>query len=323
MAALYRPTDYLYLSARLRAKEVGLVGKEHLARYAGMRDAAEITATLVAEGIFPADTPREAALAAMLRESFATVRECAPDPALFGFLQYPYDCHNVKTVLKCHYLGRAPEGLFIDAGSVPVAALSDIPVSVPEALPAHLREAVAAACEAYERTHDPREIDFVLDGACFADMAECAAALPVAARLVSARAEMTNLRTCRRLLAMQAGEGGEAILSRAFLEGGVSAKADLLAAYREGESGFAALVASSAFARVFESADPAATDLAMDNAYLAIAKEAARVPFGAEIAIGYLIGVEYAVKNLRILLVAKETGADSAALGGRLRENYV
>ena len=30
-----------------------------------------------------------------------------------------------------------------------------------------------------------------------------------------------------------------------------------------------------------------------------------------------------AVKNLRILLVAKETGADSAALGGRLRENYV
>ena len=41
MAVTYRPTDYLYLSTRLRAKEAGLVGKEHLARYAGMRDAAE------------------------------------------------------------------------------------------------------------------------------------------------------------------------------------------------------------------------------------------------------------------------------------------
>ena len=46
-------------------------------------------------------------------------------------------------------------------------------------------------------------------------------------------------------------------------------------------------------------------------------------PFGAEIVIGYLVGIEYAVKNLRILLMAKETGADDATIGGRLRENYV
>ena len=113
MAVTYRPTDYLYLSARLRAKEAALVGKEHLARYAGMQNATEITAALVSEGIFPADTPRETALTALLREGFATVREAAPDPALFGFLQYPYDCHNIKTVLKCHYLGRDPQPLLM------------------------------------------------------------------------------------------------------------------------------------------------------------------------------------------------------------------
>ena len=149
------------------------------------------------------------------------------------------------------------------------------------------------------------------------------AALPAAARLVRARAEMTNLRTCRRLLAMGAGEPGEVMLSRAFLPGGVTELETLLAAYREGESGFAALVAKGELSRVFESADPAEVDLAMDNAYLALAKEQARVAYGAEVAIGYLVGVEYAVKNLRILLVAKETGADDATLGGRLRENYV
>lgn len=322
-AVHYSPSDYLYLSARLRAKEASLVGKEHLARYRAMPCAAEITAALVAEGIFPADTPREVALAALLRESFDTVKNGAPHPEIFAFLQYPYDCHNAKTALKCHYLGRSPEGLLIDAGTVPVAAFSDVPATVPNALPAHLREGVEKAREAYEQTHDPREIDFVLDAACFADMQESAAALPAAARLVSARAEMTNLRTCRRLLAMGAGEAGEVMLSHAFLPGGVTKKERLLDAYREGESGFAALIASGEFARVFESADPAAVDLAMDNAYLEIAREGARAPFGAEIAVGYLVGVEYAVKNLRILLVAKETGTDAEALGGRLRENYV
>ena len=83
------------------------------------------------------------------------------------------------------------------------------------------------------------------------------------------------------------------------------------------------LAAKGDFARVLAGDDPAEIDREMDNAYLQIAREIARVPFGAEVAVGYLVGVEYAVKNLRILLVAKETGADAAALGGRLRENYV
>ena len=322
-AVSYSPTDYLYLSARLRAKEASLVGKEHLARYRAMHSAAEITAALVAEGIFPADMPREQALTAMLREGFATVTQGAPNPELFAFLQYPYDCHNLKTALKCHYLGRTPEALLIDAGTVPAAEMGQIPTQVPAALPAHLREGVEKAREVFEQTRDPREIDFILDAACFADMEASAAALPAAAAMVSARAEMTNLRTCRRILAMRAGEAGEVMLSRAFLPGGVTTKEQLLEAYREGESGFAALVAKGKFARVFESEDPAVIDLEMDNAYLALAREGARAPFGAEIAIGYLVGVEYAVKNLRILLVAKETGTDDATLGGRLRENYV
>ena len=322
MAVSYDPTEYLYLSARLRAKEAGLVGKEDLSRYATMKDAAEIMAALVAEGKIPADTPREAALAAMLREGFATVREAAPDPTVFAFLQYPYDCHNVKTVLKCHFAHRSPDALLLDVGTVPASELADIPASVPAALPENLREAVVKAREAYLKTGDPREIDFILDAACFADMKEAAKKLPAAEKLVRARAEMTNLRTARRVLAMQAGVQGEQIISHAFLPGGVSDKESVLAAYREGRGALDALAAKGEFARVFACEDPAEIDRAMDNAYLQLARACARVPFGAEVAVGYLIGVEYAVKNLRILLVAKETGADTATLNGRLRENY-
>ncbi len=131
MAVSYQPTEYLYLSARLRAKEAGLVGKEDLSRYALMKDAAEIMAALVAEGKIPADTPREAALAAMLREGFDTVREGAPDPAIFAFLQYPYDAHNVKTALKCYFAKRSPEPLYLDVGTVSASELADMILAIP------------------------------------------------------------------------------------------------------------------------------------------------------------------------------------------------
>ena len=323
MAGTYQPTEYLYLSARLRAREAFLVGKERLAQLAAMQDAAQITAALTAEGVFPADTPREEALCAMLRDGFATVREAAPDPRLFAFLQYPYDCHNLKTVLKCHFAGRDPGALLLDVGTLPVSALNELPAQLPEGLPAQMRKGVVEAREAYERTGDPRVIDFILDAACFADMEKDAAALPAAAALVRARAEMTNLRTCRRLLAMCAGEAGEAMLSQAFVPGGDTDREALLDAYRAGEEGLAALAAKGKYAGVLTEKTPAAMDLAMDNVYLDLAKEGARVPFGAEVALGYLVGVEYAVKNLRILLVAKETGADAETLKGRLRSSYV
>lgn len=320
MAIKYLPHDYLYLSARLRAMETGLVGKERLVRLATMTEE-EILATLASEGFFAAGTPREAALCRMLEEGFALLCD-VPDPALFAFLRYPYDCHNLKTALKCHILSRDPSPLYLNVGTVPVTELDGIPASVPQTLPAHMREAVGAAYNAYLHNKDPREIDFALDAACFADMKD-SATLPLAAALVSARADMTNLRTCRRLLKMQAGEMGEGILSRAFLPGGELSLDTLLPLYRDGEAALSAFVAKSPYASVFETDDPVRTDRAAEDLYLSLAREGARVPFGAEVVIGYVIGVEYAVKNLRILLVAKQTGEDSETLTGRLRESYV
>lgn len=320
MANTYLPNDYLYLSARMRAKEMGIVGKERLVRLTAM-SYEEICATLSSEGVWPAGATREEALAAMLREAFALLSD-APDPTVFAFLRYSYDCHNLKTALKCHVLSRDPAPLYLDVGTVPISELDVLPASVPPSLPAHMREAVETAYNAFLQNNDPREIDFLLDAACFADMVE-SCRLPLARELVRARAEMTNLRTCRRLLAMQAGELGERMLSRAFLAGGESSLDTLLALYREGEEKLREYVAKGAYAALFATDDPAAIDRAADDHYLTLARKGARVPFGAEVVIGYLVGVEYAVKNLRILLVAKEAGEDAETLTGRLRESYV
>ena len=55
MAVTYRPTDYLYLSARLRAREAALVGKDRLARLAELGSAEEALAALISEGVLDSD----------------------------------------------------------------------------------------------------------------------------------------------------------------------------------------------------------------------------------------------------------------------------
>lgn len=325
MAVNYRPTDYLYISARLRAKEAGLVGKERLARLAELPSVDEVVGALVSEGYLAASPDTEEALTALLASEIAILRASVPDPSLFAFLQYPYDCHNIKSVLKCHYRGVSPDGVLVDVGTVPVTALSVLPGAIPCEIPLHMREAVEAAHVAFEQSGDPREIDFILDAACFADMRESAAPLPFAAELVRVRADLANLCTCRRVLAMYAGEPSvaELTMSHAYLPGGEIGKEQLLSLVREGRAAFDAFVAKGRYHTVFEATDAAEIERRADNYYLAEARRAAAVPFGAEVAVGYLVGVEFAVKNLRILLAAKRTGADAATLGGRLRDCYV
>ena len=62
---------------------------------------------------------------------------------------------------------------------------------------------------------------------------------------------------------------------------------------------------------------------AADDCYMAMVRADARIPFGAAVAGGYLVGCETAVKNLRILLAAKDAGLPVDTLRERMRVSYV
>ena len=74
-----------------------------------------------------------------------------------------------------------------------------------------------------------------------------------------------------------------------------------------------------------EGEPPALRDLerTADDCLMALVKPAARLPFGAPVAVGFLYGWETAVKNLRILLAAHAAGWDTAAIRERSRLSYV
>lgn len=332
MAVRIHPTDYLYVSARIRAMENMLVGKEKLNGLIEMRSAAEITAALAPFGFTPVyrkdgteDT--EAMLEAALRIGFATVSAICPAPGIFAFLQYPYDCNNIKAILKCAVRGISPDGMFTDVGTIPADSLKErIAKERFCELPTHMGSAIPQAREAYAKTKNPQEFDLILDRACFADMADSVAAVPFAHTAVAYRADLTNLMICLRLLRMGATYPMRASMLRALVPGGTLDEAFFTEAFDGGESRFADMLAMTPYAAVFDLPGErtlAAVEKSADDRYMDFMKTAKFVPFGAEVPIGYLAGLDASIRNLRILFAGKAAGLDAETIRGRIRNSYV
>ena len=314
----YDPLDYLYTSARIRAMESRLVGREKINQLLAAPTVGDVEKLLEEWG---ATKEQEYGL----KSAFASVAESLPDKALLHFLQYPYDCHNLKTVEKCRIKGVAPDALLIDLGSVSTKSLTTVSEKELFALlPTHMAKGVEEAREAFAKTGNPQEIDFVLDRAAYADMAEAAAPYPFAAELVRVQAELLNLSMCLRLLRMRNGELGRSILMRAALPVGSFDEPFLLSCYDGGEEAFYKQVLHTPYEGVFEKEQSLAdTERRIDDHLMGLIRRARYVTFGAEVPIAYLFAAERQGKNLRILLAGKEAGLDAQTIQTRMRESYV
>ncbi|MBQ8342196.1 MAG: V-type ATPase subunit [Clostridia bacterium] len=321
MAHRYDPTEYLYVSARIRALELHLTTKEQWSRMESMDSAAEIMAVYSDKKAANDTTIAEDTL----REAFAAVAESVPDKSLLLFLQYPYDCNNIKALEKCRRLGIDPSDLLIDLGSISTKTL--LTVSENELfllLPHHMAAALTEAREAFDKTGDPREIDFLLDRAAFADMKEAAAPFPFAAELVRIKIELANLMLCDRLLRMPEQEIARNLLERAALSCENFDREKLIELFDGGTEAFAKAIAGTPYADVFApGSSPAEVEKRADDLIAGTVRRARTVTFGVEVPIAYLMALENECQNLRILLAAKDAGLDDAAVKARMRTHYV
>ena len=98
-------------------------------------------------------------------------------------------------------------------------------------------------------------------------------------------------------------------------------------AYESGEAGLWDALSPTAYYRLAHvEGDPRplyAVEKACDDLYMDKVREGARVPFGAPVAGGYLVGCETSVKNIRILLAAKDAELNIDVIRERMRVSYV
>lgn len=359
MKKKYNPEDYIYACARARALETGIVGGDHCARLAELKSAAEFFRALEEYGIHTQIKPvegdetvseaavlddLEVALTDILSDVFSIITQIAPQPKLFDFFRYPYDCHNLKSALKSSLRGTEPDKLLFPFGSVDTAAAVAVAsqreeLAAQRLLPPHMAAALGEAAELFSKTGDPQLIDVTLDRACYADMMDLAKTYGCEFffRLAETKVDITNLLTAIRMLRMKGAHINFGFFNRMSLE---KSKLDenFFAPAFDTETDAAEQREEELIMRLRHTPYAPLADMLLsarhrpslafvekqcDDFYLDIVKSAKNVLYGPEPLGAYIVAREYEVRNLRIVAAGKLSGLRAETIKERLRSSYV
>lgn len=323
-----KDTDYLSISARIRAMENRLLTRDRMDRMIEARDMAEAMKVLSECG-YPDGGTLERVLAQARAETFRDMEGAVPDLRLVEIFQLKYDYHNAKTILKAQAVGAEAERLLLPGGRyAPSDLLEGWHREDMRGCSEVFRRAMAQAWTVLNETRDPQQADLILDRACYEEMAQLARDLDSAflQGYVRLSVDVANLRTAVRVHRMDK-EGD--FLRQVLLPGGnvseqaiASARGEALGeVFRSGPLSQAAELGAKA-------AQPQGGPLteferACDDAVTNYLAAARRIPFGEQSVIGYLYAREAELTAIRTIFAGRAAGLDSGTIRQRLRETYV
>ena len=332
MAKTIRDTDYLAVSARIRAMENRLLTDERMEQLLSARTEEEVTRVLQDCG-YPAlsamaPDEMDAALSAVRRETLEDLGDGVPDAGYLDVFKLQYDYHNAKAILKAAAMGTDPASMLTELGRVPAEELREaVRTGEYGALPPMLAAAVAEARDVLDTTRDPQLCDVLLDRWSFRE--ELAAAEDAGSEFltgyVRTRIDSANLRSLVRTLRM----GKDADFLRGVLVEGGELSTDAVAAVAADRGrGLAELYAPTALGKAAEAGAEALRggpltefeklcDEAVDG-YLAGAQ---LIPFGEAPLVAYLAARDTEITNLRILLLGRRAGLAPEVIRSRLRRS--
>ena len=334
MANRIKDTDYLAISARVRAMENSLLTRERMEQILEARSDEE-AAKILQECGYPAldaahPEEMDRALSDMREATFADLAEGAPDSRYIDIFRLKYDYHNVKTILKAEAMSVNPDHMLMDMGRIPAEELKEaIYNGKMETLPECLADAVVEAREVLNTTRDSQLSDIVLDRWYFRDMEAVAAATgsDFLQGYVRVQIDAVNLRSLVRTLRM--GKNTD-FLQGILFEGGEVDMDSIVRAGSGGSGGIADLYAptvlhAAAEAGVATLQGGPMTDFEKlcDDAVADYLSGAQMVPFGEAPLLAFLAARETEYTNIRILLMGRSTGLSGDVIRARLRNSYV
>lgn len=318
-------TEYLYSCARIRAMERRLPDKALLERII-LADGRE-TASLLKDRGIDLSLGIEGAIAKLMSATHRELLSELPDAAPAKIFLYQYDCNNLKLAIKAAIMGQSAEKMLFSCGTLaPSVALDAVRSGDFSPFPENMAKEAGEAARAAAATGNPQTVDLLLDRACFLDMLEAARPYPRALSWVKLKIDALNALFCIRIIRLG---GDSALLEELLLPGGDIDRSIFLDARAGGESalfehlGRTRLSALSRVSGKGGRASLSELERAADDLFIEAVREARFIPFGAEIITAYTVALEYALKNVRIILAGKEAGLDADAIRGRIRTLYV
>ena len=328
-----KETDYLFLSAYLRALENGLLTEARMDRMLDAPTAEDAAKILTECGYGELNVVNVDTVDQMLSQArdriFADLTPLAKDPRMLDIFKIKYDYHNAKTLLKSEAMGEDPARLLVDAGRLPGKELAKaVAASDYEGVSETLAKAIGEARELLGTTKDPQQADFLLDQAYFHEMARLAedCRSEFMGGYVKLMVDAANLRSAVRVLRM--GKDRD-FLKTVLFEGG-SMDLEQLAQLADGKAVLADLYARGPLAEAAELGQAAAHggaltafERACDNALMEYISAAKQVPFGEQPLIAYLAARDSEQTAIRIILTGRLAGLPTDVIRERLREPYV
>lgn len=165
--------EYIYAVARVRSREVALLGKNDLERLMACPDEKECLRVLRDKGWGRGegnDTP-ENMLAAEEEKTWEFLWELTKDTAPFAPLLLPIDGNNLKAAIKCAATETEPRGVFLPGGQwEPEELLRMAKERDFSSLSPGLTQAAEKAMQALLQTGDSQLCDVLIDRACLEEI---------------------------------------------------------------------------------------------------------------------------------------------------------
>ncbi len=333
MSKKIKDTDYLFITALIRARESKLLTKDRAERMIDAKTADEAAKILeeCGYGNVAGATMNtlEKSLSSKRENVMEELSSLVPDKALIDIFKLKYDYHNAKVLIKAEASGADADGLMSGSGRISANALADaFYKNETDTLPEVFAEAIADAKDTLARTGDPQLSDFILDRAYFSEFSEFAENW--GSRFFSGYCRLmidsANLRAAVRSLRMGR---DAAFLRKALVDGGNLKPEKFILAFDE-KTPFAELFVDSPLAEAARYGDKAVNDGKLtefeklcDNALIAYLRGAKSVSFGEAVLISYVCSVENECSAARIIMTGKFAGLSPEAIRERLRDFYV
>ncbi|MCM1508586.1 MAG: V-type ATPase subunit [Ruminococcus flavefaciens] len=260
-----------------------------------------------------------------LAEVWDMLRTYAPDSRELGILLYRNDFHNLKAVLKAMISSRDPDSYFIEPSNVSPELLKEaFRTKNSDILPDYMRETATSAYELLTRTLDGQLADTLIDTSCMTAMQRSAEDFggEFIRRYVQIITVCADIKTAYRCSKMNR--------QRAFLESAICGSSELdketlIRATLGGTESLLSFLEHTPYSELalLLKESPALFEKRCDDMLIELAEEARMKAFGADPLIAYYLAKEAEIKNLRIISVCRESGADVQTITERLRKLYV
>lgn len=318
--------QYTYAVARIRSKELSLLNQQDLEQLLASKSYEECIRLLQEKGWGSQDTKTaEEILKVEQAKVWSIMEELVDDLSIFDLLLYENDYQNLKAAIKQIYVNAEVPDIYLPYGTVnPEIIYEGIKEQDFETLPEHMREAAKEAYEALFHTGDGQLCDVIIDKAALNAIYEGGKASNNEILEGYAKLKVVAANINIAIRGNKTGKDAE-FFQRALADCDTLDIEELMKAALDSKTAIYDYLSST----IYFDAVPALKDsLASferwcDDRILKLIKPQKFNPFTISPLVAYILGREYEIKSVRILLLGKLNDLSENLIQERLRETYV